>query len=156
MDDERIRPALPADAMDLSRLRVEMYGELGWSLSEGFFERTLAFFQKALTKEHFVTLIQEVNGKIAATGSLTFFEVPPTAHQAMGHSARLMNMYTVPAYRRRGYAAAVLSELLTLAKARECERILLYSLPAGRQLYRKMGFSPLADEWEIRFPGRLV
>ena len=49
-------------------------------------------------------------------------------------------MYTVPSYRRQGYAKAILTTALSFAKREGYGKVWLHSSEAGRALYEHHGF----------------
>ena len=56
------------------------------------------------------------------------------------HPHPLMNVHTVPALRRKGIAARMVSILIEEAWSRGVTEISLDATEAGRPLYRKLGF----------------
>ena len=51
-----------------------------------------------------------------------------------------MNIYTAPAYRRRGVARRIVEKLIEDAKARGIRSVLLEATEMGRPLYESLGF----------------
>ena len=51
-----------------------------------------------------------------------------------------MNIYTAPAYRRRGVARRIVEKLIEDAKARGIRSVLLEATEMGRSLYESLGF----------------
>ena len=51
-----------------------------------------------------------------------------------------MNIYTAPAYRRRGVARRIVEKLIEDAKARGIRSVLLEATEMGRPLYESPGF----------------
>ena len=66
--------------------------------------------------------------------------VLPTADHPTGLRAHLMNVYTVPGFRRRGVARTLVSALMDAARQRGATEISLDATEAGRPLYRALGF----------------
>ena len=60
-----------------------------------------------------------------------------------------MNMYTNPAYRRKGIAIKTLDMLVQDAKKRGITQISLEATDMGRPLYEKYGFVPMNAEMEL-------
>ena len=60
-----------------------------------------------------------------------------------------MNMYTRPAYRRRGIAYRVLELLTAEAEMRQIDAVTLEATAAGRPLYEAFGFTAMRDEMEL-------
>ncbi len=67
-----------------------------------------------------------------------------------GPQALLLNVYTVPAWRGRGVAAALVGRALEWAEARGCSSVVLHASDAGRALYERLGFRPTN---EMQFHG---
>ena len=66
-----------------------------------------------------------------------------------GKKAYIMNMYTNPAYRRKGIAIKTLDMLVQDAKKRGITQISLEATDMGRLLYEKYGFVPMNAEMEL-------
>ena len=71
---------------------------------------------------------------------LCFLRMLPTEDHPAGLRARLMNMYTVPGFRRRGIARALVTALIDEARQHGATEISLDATVAGRPLYRAPGF----------------
>ena len=52
----------------------------------------------------------------------------------------VINVYTMPAWRHRGVARALMQELLTWAITAEVDRVTLNASAAARPLYEQLGF----------------
>ena len=59
-----------------------------------------------------------------------------------GPQALVLNVYTVPAWRRRGVAAALVRVVVDWAEARGCSAVVLHASDEGRPLYERLGFRP--------------
>lgn len=64
----------------------------------------------------------------------------PTADHPTRLRAHLMNVYTAPAFRRRGIARMLVTALMDEARQRGATEISLDATEAGRPLYRSLGF----------------
>ena len=60
-----------------------------------------------------------------------------------------MNMYTDPAYRRKGIATKTLDLLIAEAKSKGVTAISLEATEMGRPLYEKYGFEKMEDEMAL-------
>ena len=72
--------------------------------------------------------------------TLCFLTVLPTADHPTGLRAHLMNVYTAPAFRRRGIARMLVTALMDAARQRGATEVSLDATEAGRPLYRTLGF----------------
>jgi GNAT superfamily N-acetyltransferase len=57
-----------------------------------------------------------------------------------------MNMYTAPAFRRRGIASRLLQMLIDHARQNDCGKVSMHALPKGRSIYLNAGFMPIETE----------
>ncbi len=60
-----------------------------------------------------------------------------------------MNMYTVPEWRRKGFATALLRELIAFAQGTQARRIWLHASEAGRPVYAAVGFVPKTSMMDL-------
>ncbi len=68
---------------------------------------------------------------------------------ASGNKAYIMNMYTNPAYRRKGIATKILDMLVNDAKNKGITDISLETTDMGRPLYEKYGFIKMNNEMTL-------
>ena len=147
------RIANEADLESLVRLRLAMRRERDPDTDLGTLApATRDFFQRNLATGAHVAFLCEEDGAIIATAGLTLFEMPPTAKLPNGRVAKLMNMYVVPAQRRRGVAQALLRFVADHAAAHGYHKIMLNSSPMGEALYRSFGFTRITNEFECYLP----
>lgn len=82
-------------------------------------------------------------------GGISYYVVMPTYHNPSGKKAYVMNMYTKPAYRRKGIATKTLDLLIHDALRRGIKNITLEATDMGRPLYEKYGFIQMKSELEL-------
>ena len=107
------------------------------------------YYQKALRDGSHIAYLVFDEGRFVGAGGVSFFQVMPTYHNPSGNKAYIMNMYTNPAYRRRGIAIKTLDMLVKEAKNRSVSAISLEATDMGRPLYEKYGFNKMNDEMEL-------
>ena len=111
--------------------------------------QTYAYYQTALRDHtHTAYLVFDEDAFVGA-GGISYFQVMPTCHNPVGSKAYIMNMYTAPAYRRRGIALETLRLLTEDAHTRGVRMISLEATEAGRPLYERFGFVPMKQEMEL-------
>ena len=113
-------------------------------------KESYAYYRRALeTGEHIAYLVYD-NGAFVGAGGVSFYQVMPTYHNPTGKKAYIMNMYTNPAYRRKGIAYQTLNLLVADAKNKGIDAISLEATEMGRPLYEKFGFTGMNDEMELK------
>jgi GNAT superfamily N-acetyltransferase len=149
----RIRRAVAGDIEALAYLRTEFLREMGELSDErrpALLEATRDYLTRTLPTGQFVAFVAESEGRIIATSGLILQERPPSEHNLRGLEAYVLNMYTLPAYRRLGIATALLAELIAFARSAGARRLLLYARAAGEAIYQKAGFTPRTGEMQLR------
>lgn len=98
------------------------------------------FFEKCLKEGSLIQYVAIDGGAIVATGGVHFYAYPPTFTNRTGKTAYIASMYTLPAYRGRGIATALINILIEEAYSRDYSRIRLFASEEGRRVYAKLGF----------------
>ncbi|MCL2299530.1 MAG: GNAT family N-acetyltransferase [Firmicutes bacterium] len=109
------------------------------------------FLSEGLPDGTFVQWLAETGNEIAATGSISFYRLPPTARRPNGRAAYIGNMFTYPPHRNQGLAGEILRLLADEARAAGCHAILLHASEQGRPLYRAFGFEAAESMMEYKF-----
>ena len=132
------------DISALIELRLEYLHEDNGYLDEYEIEQIRnglpAYFNSHLGKDLFCYVMR--NGdEIASCAFLLLVEKPMSPAFLSGKTGTVLNVYTRPAYRHKGYAKMVLEALLADAKQMELCVLELKSTDAGYPLYRSLGFA---------------
>ena len=109
------------------------------------------YFKEKIPNELFVSWLATENNKIIATSGISFHVVPPYLGNPSGEEAYLMNMYTLPKYRKQGIGTKLLDKTVEEAKMRGIKKIRLSSTTIGRPLYIKKGFVEDNSEMVLLF-----
>ena len=104
--------------------------------------------------DEFVGFLAVADARIIATSGLVVHRHPPKNRNPTGREAYVMNMYTDPAWRRRGIAARLLQMLVDYARQHQCGKISLDALPKGRSVYAKAGFVPIETDMGLDLRGK--
>lgn len=148
-----IRRAVEGDIEALVRLRLAMLAELR-ELDDSEMERTAAanrrYFHDKLPNGEFIAFLTEAKSETVATSGLVLWERPPTSGSP-SIDAYIMNMYTVPEWRGRGIASALLECLVRCAQEAGARRVFLRAVsPEGRRIYQRLGFAGSGTYMELR------
>ncbi|MCL4509288.1 MAG: GNAT family N-acetyltransferase [Chloroflexi bacterium] len=151
-----IRQATLEDADLIASLRVALMRDLGRLTSmEGeshLKEHVKAFLQRSLPQGTFLSWIAEVDGRPVATVGAELRVSMPHPLNLAGIELYVLNVYTVPGYRRRGVAERLMRALLDYAQTNHAGRITLHASDQGRPLYKKLGFVERLGEMYL-YPG---
>lgn len=134
------------DVALLTELRLEYLKEDHGKLSKSDIEiirRDLPdYFKKNLNQNIFCYLIREKE-EIAACAFLLVVEKPMSPAFITGRTGTVLNVYTKPQYRHKGYAKGIMNKLLSDAVEKNLSVVELKSTEDGHRLYQSVGF---ADE----------
>jgi ribosomal protein S18 acetylase RimI-like enzyme len=88
---------------------------------------------------------------IASIG-LVIHSTPPSPHNLAGRVGYIMNLVTLPAWRRRGIARALLAHVLDVLRAEGVPVASLHASDEGRSLYEDIGFRVRDAVPEMQLP----
>ncbi len=108
------------------------------------------YYMRALETGEYIAYLVYDNGTFIGAGGVSFYQVMPTYHNPTGKKAYIMNMYTVPEYRRQRIAFHTLDLLVKDAREQGMTQIALEATDMGRPLYEKYGFVKMEDEMELK------
>jgi ribosomal protein S18 acetylase RimI-like enzyme len=144
LDEITIRRATLADIPDLVRLRRLMFESMGYDdpeRLEAADEAARTYFCESIPAgEFYGWLAFTPQGVAVSTGGVVIDRHPPGPNNLSGQIGYIMNMSTVPAYRRRGLARRILETMLAWLQEQGVQRITLHASDMGRSLYQRLGF----------------
>jgi ribosomal protein S18 acetylase RimI-like enzyme len=134
LDYDTVRPAL------MEMMRREPYADSEETVAMLVDRRTIT--ARATHLRHYAV---RDGGEIASVTDL----------HSDGHTAQVENVGTLEEYRGRGYARAVVSKAVEVARAEGHDLIWLVADDDDwpKELYKKLGFDPLDRYWEFTRPG---
>ncbi len=131
-----VRLATLDDLEALISLRIQLLE----AADAGFDGALWAWLRTHLADGSFLAWLAEDAGTVVAASGLTVLDRPPYPGNATGLDGYVTNMYTLPAYRRRGLARQLLEVLITHARQVGIKRLFLEASREGQPLYEEFGF----------------
>jgi GNAT superfamily N-acetyltransferase len=131
-----VRRATPDDIEALMSLRIQLLE----ADDPGFDQALRTWLHSNLADGSFLAWIAEDDGIVVAASGLTVLDRPPYSGNATGLDGYVTNMYTLPAYRRRGLARQLLEVLIAHARQVGVKRLFLEASREGQPLYEEFGF----------------
>lgn len=143
-----IRMATAADIDEMVRLRILFLDEVNGPgrQPEGYAGKLRSYLVSAMEDGSFAAFLAEEDGTIAATSGVCFYHIAPNYSNPSGGTAYILNMYTLPEYRRRGLASELFAKVIEEARERGYTRLALHATQDGRKVYEKFGFETKGDE----------
>lgn len=129
----------------------EDLGEISESDLQSLKEALPQYFRKHLNQDLFVYIAGEEK-EIIACAFLLVVEKPMSPMFITGKTGTVLNVYTKPKYRKRGYAKQLMKALLEDAKVNELSVIELKATDDGYHLYKSVGFEDVVSKYHnMRF-----
>lgn len=139
------RQANEADILQLINIRLNYLAEDYGGLTN---EQTLTirtqlreYFMKHLNRDLLVYVCED-HAEIVATVFLLITEKPANPAFITGLTGTILNVYTLPHYRKKGIAGNLMRMAISDAESKNLSYLELYATKAGYSLYRKLGFAP--------------
>lgn len=89
----------------------------------------------------FMAVLAECGGRTIGTVYLAISEKPANPAFITGRIGTIMNVYTVPEYRRQGIASEMMRIIIDAAREKHISRLELSATGKGKGLYENLGFS---------------
>lgn len=138
-----IRSATIDDLDTLVALRIEYlmvhYGGLSDTDKVAIIRQVKEYISKEIGKG-FLAVIAVDGCKAVSVAFMAISEKPANLSFMTGRVGTILNVFTFSEYRNRGIATEVLQSLISLAKQYSLSSIELSATPAGKALYKKLGF----------------
>lgn len=140
------RKAVPDDIPVLLDLRIGFLvsGGAGVRVSQeeadALRSSTEAYLRHALPAGDYVQWLAHSRARLAGTGGIAFYRLPPNLAYPSGQGAYIVSMFTNPEFRGQGIATTLLTRLVAEAESRGCHKILLRATEMGRPVYERFGF----------------
>ena len=139
-----VRIATKADIASLVALRLE-YLRADYSVLPKEVEQVLRaqlplYFSRHLGKDCHVYLAEEHQSAVSCA-FLIVLEKPANPTFPTGKVGTVMNVYTRQVYRRRGFACALLEQLISDARKMDLSYLELKATEQGLHLYQRLGFN---------------
>lgn len=98
------------------------------------------YFTKATADKSCISFIAKCGSEVAGIGSMILREQAPNFKNKSGCWAYIMNMYTLPAHRRKGVCKGILNALVDEGKQLGVEAFELHATREGELVYKSNGF----------------
>lgn len=138
-----VKKAGAEDVAALVQLRLaylrEDSGEMDGDTAAALRARLPGYFREALNRTLFADLLWDGDAAVACAFLLVVLK-PMSPAFPNGRTGTVLNVYTHPAFRRKGYGRAVMEALLRDAEAMELSAVELKATADGYPLYRALEF----------------
>jgi GNAT superfamily N-acetyltransferase len=132
-----IRRAGVDDIEKVIELRLAFLRDVrGEDLPPDWVDTTRRYIEEKLPTEEFQVWFAEESGEIIGTSGMILYYKFATFELR----AYVLNMYTLPAWRRKGIATMLLQHMIEHVKTTPARKLVLHATEMGRPVYEKLGF----------------
>jgi len=128
----------------LVALRRTLFEGIGYT-DRGTLDRVCGasrdYFAERMPTGTFRVWVAAVNDEPIGSIGLVVHSVPPSPANLAGREGYIMNLVTLPDWRRRGIARALLTHVLDILRAERVPVASLHASSDGRELYKDLGFT---------------
>jgi GNAT superfamily N-acetyltransferase len=143
------RISTKADIPEIIRLRIRFLKSINAThedLDEGRLALELENYLKERLNRDFINWFAMEGSYVVGTVGICFHDFPPGFDNLNATREYILNIYTVPQFRKKGIAGKIFEKLLAEAKRRKVDFISLHTTEAGKSLYEKFGFKTKQNE----------
>ncbi len=143
-DQTVVRLATSADAELMAEYRLRFNIELSPPQHSDAIEKLrkqlILYFENHTANGDFISAIATIGKHVAGIGSMEPRIIPGNFKNPSGRWGFILNMYTVPEFRKRGVARAILDKLIETGLQQGLTAFELLATKEGQPVYEKAGF----------------
>ena len=141
----------------LTKYRIDYLTEMQGDISDEYKLRLhselLRYFSEVIRTDTFFAFRAVIDNRVLGFGGMIIKRIPGDINRPFYLEGEILNMYTLPDERRKGYSSLILKELLNEAERRGISKVSLHTSKDGEALYRSFGFSdPIYPVLELGLP----
>lgn len=122
------------------RFLVDFFGEQPKDAEDELRKNLEIYYAKVTREKTHLSWFAKDGDRVVSIGGMILRELPPSFKISNGKMGHIINMYTVPEYRRKGISHTVLNHIIESGKAEGIKIFELNATKAGQALYEKNGF----------------
>ena len=134
----------------LVELRIEfikdIHPKIETELLKNIYETTLKYFKELFENKAYIGFIGLLNNEVICTAGLLLYNLPPLTNENYRKIGHVLNFYTKPEYRKRGYGLKLMEYIKEIAIEEKINRLILNSTQMGFPIYEKSGFIEPEDK----------
>lgn len=120
---------------------IELLGPQKNETIQELIQRLEVYFRTAIHNHSYIGWLAKDGDEVVSVGGMVTRMQPGNFKNPSGRTGYIMNMYTVPAYRRRGICKNILDKLIETGKIMGITAFELHATKDGEPIYQKSGFS---------------
>ncbi len=141
------------DIEQLTELRVayilEDFGDVDKADLEAMKVALPDYYSRHLNNDLYIYATRKDTGEIVACAFLLIIEKPASPAFITGKTGTVLNVYTKPEYRHKGYAKKLMEMMLEDAAKEKVSVIELKATDEGYRLYQSVGFEDVVSKYHV-------
>jgi len=134
------QPDIPALVEHRIAFALELAGPQPTEAIKTITRQLTTYFSEEIPKNTCISFMAKCKGETAGIGSVQIREFPGNFSNPSGKWGYIMNMYTVPKFRRKGICATILNALVKAGAEIGVMSYELHATEAGAYVYEQNGF----------------
>jgi GNAT superfamily N-acetyltransferase len=114
------------------------------------------YYTRAINDHSYLSYYAKADNTIVAIGGMIFRQQAGNFNNPSGRICYLMNMYTIPSYRRKGICSKILNLLIENARVKGVTAFELHATPEGEPVYLKHDFKKHGEPTYRKYFGKLI
>lgn len=114
-------------------------------------ERNRAYLKRLIEKNGYIGFVGFIDVQPVCCSGLLLYHLPPLIGSLERWQGHVLNFFTYPEHRGKGYGKALMEFMITAAKAKGINRLFLNATSMGEPVYRKCGFVEPEEKAMIRY-----
>lgn len=119
---------------------IDFWGEQDTATEQTLRSSLETYYRKAMSEGTHICWFARDGEKVVSIGGMILREQPGNFRVPSGRVGYILNMYTIPGYRRRGISKNILGRLIASGKEAGMDAFELHATQAGEPLYAQNGF----------------
>ncbi|BBB89694.1 MAG TPA: GNAT family N-acetyltransferase [Methylomusa anaerophila] len=107
---------------------------------------TKDYFSGLIAKNQYFGFIGFIDEKTVCGAGLFVYSLPPLYQPIIRTQGHVLNVFTYPEYRSKGYGKGLMDFIIEKAKEKQISRLFLNATKMGEPLYGKCGFAEPEDK----------
>ncbi|MDF2875997.1 MAG: acetyltransferase family protein [Sporomusa sp.] len=139
------------DDLDLIvKLRIDFILDINPGIEPQLIEEvrriTKEYFSDLISTNQYIGFIGFIDKKPICCAGLLIYKLPPLLQSIKRTQGHVLNFFTYPEYRNKGYGKGLMNFIIEKARERQINRLYLNATKTGEPLYRKFDFSEPGDK----------
>ena len=132
-------------------LRIEfikdIHPEYGNKLIKKIYDSTIKYFKELFNDNSYIGFLGlNADNQIICTAGLLISFFPPLNTESCRKIGHILNFYTKPEYRKKGYGMNLMNYIKKVAREEGINKLVLNATKMGFSLYKKSGFIEPEDK----------